>query len=409
MGSGASMEKDSLKPLLLSEELVNGSASLASNALLRTSFTNYLKGGAWLDRLSQLVPDVQSGFSENSHEDNDCMLCLKEYNVDQARLDAFNSSSSGKLEKGRSVTLSTFGSFSKPLPIIARRYGDLYSGDTKSFTHQELLVILFALLYPIYLSSREYERFVKYGVEHDSSPRDETSVRSAVPGGNRHASRMVQTNQSKRAQELTLSCAARYDESLLLDCLQEATWLERLCPIFNGHTLALCITDTAKPGLPILFVNKAFCCMFGYTQSELIGHDLSVLNGPSTEPPQLELMHSNIHSTAIVKFAITLQHKSKKPLLDLVAQKAVGTYSISAHFVMTKSTSLDVLNVSVVVCFIKTISILLTFPFCYFFVDGGRRVDTFVLFGQSPRGACPASFLAPCSNCCVGEKRYQCN
>ncbi len=35
MGSGASMEKDSLKPLLLSEELVNGSASLALNALLR--------------------------------------------------------------------------------------------------------------------------------------------------------------------------------------------------------------------------------------------------------------------------------------------------------------------------------------------------------------------------------------
>jgi len=94
--------------------------------------------------------------------------------------------------------------------------------------------------------------------------------------------------------------------------------------------------------------------MFGYTQSELIGHDLSMLNGPSTEPSQLKLMQNSIRSTEMVKFSITLQSKSKKSLFDLVAQKAVGSYSISAHFVMTKSAPLEALNVNVVVCFIRT-------------------------------------------------------
>eukprot|EP01032_Pedospumella_encystans_P020734 gene20734-23547_t len=86
MGSGASMEKDVLKPLLLPKELVEGSASLVSNELLRNSFTNYLKGGAWLDRLAQLVPDSQTSLSGDFSTENDFELCLHEYRVDPEML-----------------------------------------------------------------------------------------------------------------------------------------------------------------------------------------------------------------------------------------------------------------------------------------------------------------------------------
>ena len=341
MGSAASMEKDSLKPLLLSKELVDGSALLVSDALLRVAFMNYLKGGAWLDRLSQLVPDSQSGLNGESHNNDDCILCLREYNIDQDVLNSYSGSSKGE----RRLSISLSGSPLKPQPSANERYGDLYSGETKSFTHEELLIVLLSLIYPIYLSSKEYEHFVKYGSESSKGSQDENSVRSAAHM-NPRATHMVQTNHSKRAQELMLSCAARYDETVLLNYLQKPVWLQRVCAIFRDHTLALCITDTANAGLPVLFANKAFCTMFGYTELELVGQNFSIFNAPNTEPQQQTLMHNSIRSTETVKFSITLQSKSKKPILDLVAQKAVGCYSISSHVAMAKTAPLEALNVS---------------------------------------------------------------
>eukprot|EP01032_Pedospumella_encystans_P022297 gene22297-25263_t len=328
MGSGVSADKDTLKPLLLSQDLVDGSTRLAYDFPFRVSFTNYIKSGIWLDRLSRLVPETQICSAGVLGGESEYVTC-DEMREEQDKTAALKAS--GKSEKYSKRTLPS----SSKSASVSRysRYAELYTGETGSFPQGELLIILFVIIYPIYLSSQEYERFVKFGIERGKD-QDDHSGRSVASISHRNSG-MVQTNQSKRAQELLLNCAAHYDESFLQKQLAVPSWIQRVCAVFRDHTLALCITDTSRGGQPILFANKAFCAMFGFEEPELIGNDFSILGGPDTEMPQLKLMNGSIHSTETVKFAITLQTKAKKPVLDLVAQKAVGAFSVSTHFAKT--------------------------------------------------------------------------
>ena len=188
---------------------------------------------------------------------------------------------------------------------------------------------------------------MKYGIELGKGVQDDSSMRSlgTVNQQNKH---LVETKTSQRAQELLLSCAAYYDESFLQEYLDEPSWLQRVCAIFRDHTLALCITDTSKGGLTILFANRAFCNLFGYAETELVGDDFSIVSGSCTEMSQLKRMNSSIHSTEVEKFVITLQSKSKRTIFDLMAQKAVGSYSISTHFMKTRSAPVESLNVNII-------------------------------------------------------------
>ena len=349
MGSGASTAKDALKPLLMSQELFDGSFRLAEDPVFRTSFTNYIKSGAWLDGLSQLIPSALSSSSVVIRRQNEHLPLarLQEYNLEADKLVAIEAScKSEKIPPSQfGVPLSPTLSASSKSSAHDAGHAELYSGETVSFPQEELLLILFTIVFPIYLSSNEYERFVKYGIEKGGGGKHDES--SGISGHN-HDSRMVQTDRSKRAQELLLGCAAYYDESSLQEYLREPFWLDRVCPIFHDHPVPLCFTDTAKSGLPIVFANKAFCRMFGFSESELIGSQFSILHGSCSEVEQQTLMLSKIRANEIVKFSITLQSKSKKPLFDLVAQKAVGSYSISAHFAKSKHLGVEVLNVSII-------------------------------------------------------------
>jgi len=332
MGSGASTPRDSLRPLLLSQELIDGSCKLAGDALFRTIFTQYLKSGVWMDCLARLVPDTRCHTVELLPKSEDVTACLREYNLDESRLTMLMSS----MRNEKSITPLAGSPASSVNSRSFRSDGYVHPDNISSFTQEELLNVLFTILVPIYLSSPEYVRFAEYGMEEGGSPHDDSNKSQNTE--------LVQTSQSKRAQELLLGSAAFYDESFLQDYLLERSWLDRVCPIFHDHPVPLCFTDTAKSGLPIVFANKAFCRMFGYAESELVGQRFSMLSGSDTEAPQLALMHSNLRSSETVKFAITLQSKSKKPLFDLVAQKAVGSYSISAHFAKSKHSRLETLN-----------------------------------------------------------------
>ena len=334
MGSGASTPRDSLRPLLLSQELIDGSCKLAGDALFRTIFTQYLKSGVWMDCLARLVPDTRCHTVELLPKSEDVTACLREYNLDESRLTMLMSS----VKKEKSVTPLAGSPASSFNSRSFRSDGYVNPDNICSFTQDELLNLLFTILVPIYLSSSEYVRFAEYGMEEGGSSHDDSNKSQNTE--------LVQTSQSKRAQELLLGSAAFYDESFLQDYLLERSWLDRVCPIFHDHQVPLCFSDTGKAGSPIIvFANKAFCRMFGYAESELVGQRFSILSGLSTEAPQLALMHSNLRSTETVKFAITLQNKSKKLLFDLVAQKAVGSYSISAHFAKSKHSRLETLNV----------------------------------------------------------------
>lgn len=63
--------------------------------------------------------------------------------------------------------------------------------------------------------------------------------------------------------------------------VDERSNLLLLC-LDNAPT-SLAVIEPRKPGYPVIYVNKAFCDLTGYTMKELYGHNLARLNGPDTD------------------------------------------------------------------------------------------------------------------------------
>lgn len=58
--------------------------------------------------------------------------------------------------------------------------------------------------------------------------------------------------------------------------------------------MAMVITDPAKPDNPIIFSNKAFQQLTGYSRSEIIGRNCRFLQGPDTDPAAVRKLHDAI-------------------------------------------------------------------------------------------------------------------
>src|SRR3954452_2901718 len=48
--------------------------------------------------------------------------------------------------------------------------------------------------------------------------------------------------------------------------------------------MPMLVTDAALPGNPIIFTNRAFIELSGYTEDELLGQDPHFMNGQETDP-----------------------------------------------------------------------------------------------------------------------------
>ena len=48
--------------------------------------------------------------------------------------------------------------------------------------------------------------------------------------------------------------------------------------------MPMLVTDAKLPGNPIIFANRAFIQLSGYTEDELLGQDPHFMNGPETDP-----------------------------------------------------------------------------------------------------------------------------
>lgn len=69
--------------------------------------------------------------------------------------------------------------------------------------------------------------------------------------------------------------------------------------------MAICLTDPRRDDNPIVFVNRAFLELTGYAESELLGHNCRMLQGPETDEATLDVLRRAIAEEDVVVVELT--------------------------------------------------------------------------------------------------------
>ena len=64
---------------------------------------------------------------------------------------------------------------------------------------------------------------------------------------------------------------------------ETAGWLYLLVSVVESMPVCVTIADATLPGLPLVYVNREFCRVTGYSKSEAQGRNCRFLQGPDTE------------------------------------------------------------------------------------------------------------------------------
>ena len=304
MGGGSSNSK--LWSLFVNAELVDGSKYLAGDAQFRSVFIEYVRSGQWKDRLSN------NSFQEQLENESFHSAQLGNVGLKYICPPGFD------LGMGRQVPETCVQS--------PRKRSFEYVPENlicPGFTTSQLTSIMFSVLYPLFASSPD----------DDCTPHSSSGFECSA-----HA-------VTERAQEILASCAEELSEAEMDEFLEYPKWVFETSDTFEDFPLSITICDTARPGCPIIYANKAFQTQSGYNLVDLIGSGLDILNGPLTQEAQVKLMNEAVKSGQLAKIGVTHYNKKQKPFLNLVAIHSCANYSVAVHFTATPTARLEDLKV----------------------------------------------------------------
>lgn len=341
MGHGASIPA-SCDALFVNQELMDGGKALVENETLRSAFVSYIKSGAWVDKLATLVPTCKAMlFNEGMLAGLELTLDkepVRKYKVPAAKVnDIGRACLRGDLDTLLSrTTLNSFMSISSPSHGHLDSFNDSYNNmeDCKCFTADQMVSILFNVLFPIFKVSSTHEN-VKWG-----------SSIGCLNSTNPPEMNVLYPKSSQRIIDVLLGCAAYFEKSDLLSRLQQPSWLSSIVQAVDNYALGITISDVTTTGDPIVYSNKAFQFSFGYTSDEITSTNIAILNGPATEPEQIAIIHAAMCERKSVKVGVTHHTNSGAAVLNLVAIRAVGRYSVAVHLPVTKTARMEDLGVS---------------------------------------------------------------
>lgn len=341
MGHGASSPKAALNPLFVNHELVQGSKYLADDETFRTAFVNYIKSGLWIEKLAKLVredkanTDIAPMLAHSPMSASVNNFSFKEYQssktIDELEMSTKEWSSSKRTTASsqspknslKSTTYKTDENFNESYVSIE---------DFRCFNSPQLIAILANVLYPLFITHSELDSSSQSGVESMSS-----ELMDAVG-----------LRKPKRVQEVFLGMAAYFDESALHAELQTGAWVACLPETFDAYMQCITISDTSQEGCPIVYANKAFLNLTGFTSTQVCGNNFSILNGPKTEESQIKLLDETVKFQRAAKINIThYTSGSRREFPNFIALKPSGKYVISVHFVPSRSNRVEDLKVSV--------------------------------------------------------------
>mmetsp|Transcript_4683 Transcript_4683/g.7648 ORF Transcript_4683/g.7648 Transcript_4683/m.7648 type:complete len:721 (+) Transcript_4683:120-2282(+) len=392
--------------VFVDEVLTKGSKRLSHNELFRLHFANYIKSGIWLDKLAAYestaidVDDCGSLSSKRRDRRKDPMFSYVGYKHQQKKVLDQESTRTGRMSDGgtssrKSVcsvstigenpTLSSLNSnvllavatqdagnihrssshdSQKKIDEFHESYLNLYEDSIFDSVH--LMMITMAILFPLFLKSSEYKRFLRgeqsaavtaataaavaTNCVHqetvdgfDDASHFSLSSRSLVSSSSQeeedgeyglldlynhlhhhhhffghHSQHQQQLHQqlvgapskqtqcSTRLQELLLTCAAFYDEADFVHATSSAHWTLALSELLKNHAQCILVIDVFSEEFPIVYANIAAAKLTGHSVDWLLGKSvITVLQGEGTEPEQREYLRNSLLGCRPCKVAVT--------------------------------------------------------------------------------------------------------
>jgi len=98
------------------------------------------------------------------------------------------------------------------------------------------------------------------------------------------------------------------------------------------QSLSLC--DIRRPDMPLIYVNRGFERMTGYTPAEVIGHNCRMLQGPDTDPATVRRIREAIADSAPLIVDLLNYRKDGTPFWNRLSLRPVrNAEGVTTHVV----------------------------------------------------------------------------
>jgi PAS domain S-box-containing protein len=110
------------------------------------------------------------------------------------------------------------------------------------------------------------------------------------------AATSVFRNQTRQLAKVNqkLMDANRKDSVMAAELVDQIRELSIFGHVVDNATFGIAIADMRKPDAPLIYVNDAFTGITGYTRELAIGYNCRFLNGPDTDPAELDKLRRAI-------------------------------------------------------------------------------------------------------------------
>jgi PAS domain S-box-containing protein len=299
------------------------------------SFAQFVKNGHWLGMLSHFdhcdhskgtsKPTTPKAASRNSElrwiyqqfividqlkEPVDQFLKQSVISADAAHMT--NNSSRKSWDKSRS-------------PDFHESYK--YNPESATFTLKEMSAMMCIILFPLYLGSEEYQHWRAWHVAKSKKIAGKYLASASGEhdfGMDSHGDEETGTPDVQHMKQILLSTAAFLDEAELKTHLHKSSLFEDAHGAITSSSfaIAICRAQSQKPNdRPVLFVNKAFERMTGFSAKNVVGQNLQLIVGAETEKLQLDRMALAMLEQKDIKLILTLYKRGGSRFLAALALK----------------------------------------------------------------------------------------
>lgn len=345
--AGASRYHDSMENVFDNQEM---SVLLAANPVMRAYFVKYIKLGSWIEKFSDSSPEAEiiqdlfmecdtvvpfdsNGKSSLQVRRSKTVKSLSRWSVSSSSIDyalpVFEYSNS---RSSISLKSTCTGVLKRDSPI--KMGGGLqsvesfcftdYGGVDSSFSLDEMAAIFFVSIFPYFRESSMFRTFQTRLFTQCESTKSLDSVEFFSHDEEIQQQQQRHTRGGNHAQKLVYNAAALFDEDQLFSMLSNTGWYDSHIPsIIDNNEVSISIssctahTAAATSTSPLIYVNKAFETMTGYSKQEVLRKTWSLLHGLQTSVEGVERMDDALKQCNAVTETLTLYKKNGKEFRSL--------------------------------------------------------------------------------------------